>query len=527
MAVREALAVARAAALLAAAIAAAPGVAAGQVERFAVVVGNDAGQPPDLPLRYAELDAARVASVLQEVGGVRPENLVLLRGQDAGALRRALIAVNERIRAAGRETVLFVYYSGHADAGALHLGPTLLELGELEQLVRGSAAAFRLLILDACRSGALTRVKGGTPIPPFEIRIGERLAGEGAVFLTSSSASEDSQESDELKGSFFTHALLSALLGAADENADGRVTLEEAYRHAYHATLRASSRTLAGMQHPTFKYELHGQGGLVLATLEAASPSRAWLEFPAGRTWLLLQASRDGPVVGEVGAADRVRRLSVRTGRYFVLGRGPDVLLEGPLEAAAGGHVAIDESRLARTAYARLLRKGEGSASAAVSVELAGRVRGSLLNDGRPCAGLAAGAPVALRSLTVTPRLAWCRSGFEQPGLVATTDEVDLELSAAHAWDLRAVSVEVGLAVGGTLFRQAFRTAGRAPPRTTAALQLSPSVTLSRDVGERSYVFVSGLGATYLFRSRSSATGREAFGPSFAPSVAVGAGWRL
>ena len=40
------------------------------------------------------------------------------------------------------------------------------------------------------------RVKGGTPIPPFDIRIGERVAGEGAVFLTSSSASEDSQESD-------------------------------------------------------------------------------------------------------------------------------------------------------------------------------------------------------------------------------------------------------------------------------------------------------------------------------------------
>src|SRR3989304_5525471 len=91
-----------------------PAGAAAQVERFAVVVGNDVGQPPDVPLRYAEVDATRVASVLQEVGGVRPENVVLLRGRDADTVRRALIAVNDRVRSAGRQTLLLVYYSGHA-----------------------------------------------------------------------------------------------------------------------------------------------------------------------------------------------------------------------------------------------------------------------------------------------------------------------------------------------------------------------------------------------------------------------------
>ena len=150
-----------------------PAAAFAQVERFAVVVGNDVGQPPDVALAYAETDAARMAGVLQEVGGVRPENLVLLRGQDAATVQRTLIAVNERVRTASRQTVLVVYYSGHADAGALHLGGTQLDLSELEQLVRGSAASFRLLVVDACRSGALTRVKGGAPIPPFDIQLGE------------------------------------------------------------------------------------------------------------------------------------------------------------------------------------------------------------------------------------------------------------------------------------------------------------------------------------------------------------------
>jgi hypothetical protein len=506
-------------------LAAAP--AAAQVERFAVVVGNDAGQPPDGALSYAETDAARVSSVMLEVGGVRPENLVMLRGQDATTVRRTLIAVNERVRLAGKQTVLVVYYSGHADAEALHLGGTQLELSELEQLVRGSAATFRLLIVDACRSGALTRVKGGAPIPPFDIKLGERVAGEGAVFLTSSSASEDSQESDEIKGSFFTHALVSGLLGAADENGDGRVTLDEAYRYAYATTLRSSSRSLAGTQHPTFDYEVRGQGELVLATLTAA-PNRAQLLLPEGRTWLLFQGSQDGAVVGEVFARDGARRLSVRAGRYYVRGRGPDVLLEGTVEVPAGASLTIDESRLARSTYARLVRKGgPASPSVAQSVEVEGRLRSSLRDDTGVCSGAAAGVAIAFEQLTLTPRFGWCRGGFTNPGIRSTLDEYDLELSAAHVWDAGAVSLELGLTGGAALLVQRFSTAGIAPRRTTAALQLSPTVGVTRDLGQRAYLYLRGTASTYLFRTEDAQSQRSSLQPSFALRAALGAGARF
>src|SRR4029079_7379190 len=115
-------------ALIALLLALFPAAALAQVERDGVVVGNRGREERGVPLRYAEMDAARVVSVLQEVGGVRPENTVLLQGKDADTVRRALIAVNERVRTASRPTVLLVYYSGHADAGALHLGGSRLEL---------------------------------------------------------------------------------------------------------------------------------------------------------------------------------------------------------------------------------------------------------------------------------------------------------------------------------------------------------------------------------------------------------------
>jgi hypothetical protein len=270
--------------------------------------------------------------------------------------------MNDRIRAAqgrpGVQTMLFVYYSGHADAQSLHLGRSLLDLSLLEQLVRSSSAAFRILVVDACRSGSITRVKGGTPAPAFAVHVDETLNGEGTVFLTSSSANEDAQESDALGGSFFTHYFSSGLLGPADTNGDGLVTLDEAYRHAHASTLRASSRTLAGVQHPTYRYELKGQAGIVLSQPVLYRPNRGQLSFPTGQSYLVFAGGENGAVVGEVGARDVSRGLSVSPGKYFVRGRASSYLLEGSVAVGAGQTLEVSDSKLQRVQYARLARKG-------------------------------------------------------------------------------------------------------------------------------------------------------------------------
>ncbi|WP_437303308.1 hypothetical protein [Sorangium sp. So ce388] len=82
--------------------------------------------------------------------------------------------------------------------------------------------------------------------------------------MTASSVNEEAQESDALGGSFFTHYLTSGLMGAADDDRNEVVTLDEAYRHVSEATIRATSQTLAGTQHPTLRYKLRGQGKLAL-----------------------------------------------------------------------------------------------------------------------------------------------------------------------------------------------------------------------------------------------------------------------
>lgn len=481
------------------------------VLRFGLFVGSNRGGEHEQPLRFATTDAQRMQEVLVELGGFSPLDALILREPTADAMRGALIALNDRVRAAAArpdvQVVLFVYYSGHADAKALHLGSTRLPLLELEQLVRGSAAHFRALLIDACGSGALTRGKGGTPAAPFPVELRDELEGQGVAFLTSSSASEDAQESDELGGSFFSHYFVSGLMGAADTDGDGRVDLEEAYRYAYAATLRSTSRTWNGPQHPTFRFDLGGKTSVVLSEPRARA-GRGSLVFPAGRDYLVFRGSAEGPVVAEIAAGTAraaPRRLSVRPDRYFLRGRARDHTLEGTLAVRDGETKRVDESALERVEYARLVRKG-GSDVRSANGALAGySLRGGLANGGALCQGAFAGYAYALPSLTLTGRTDFCASTFENRSLQATARELGAELRVSHAWDIPFVTFDVGFSVGAAWLHQEFETTGAAPTRDSAAFRGAIGPALFVDIGRGVYLSTDFGAETYVFRLRDSA----------------------
>jgi hypothetical protein len=471
--------------------------ATAEVVRYAILVGEDQGSPGDRPLRFAETDAERLAEVLTDLGDLPAENQVLLRGKGATAVRRAIITVNDRIRTTRRDgdvTVLMVYYSGHADASALHLSGERLELRELEALVRGSPADVRLLIIDACRSGAITRVKGGHPAPA--VSLDEPLLGEGLVFLTSSAAGEDAQESDEIGGSFFTHFLISGLLGAADTNGDGEVALAEAFEFAREQTIAASSRTLAGTQHPTFRYELRGRGDITL-TRPGAAHKRATLTLPAGLGWLVIADHAQGRVVAEADAIRAPRLLSLRPGRYFVRGRGADALYEGPIRLDRAQ--TIDLASLDRIAYARLVRKG-GGALAADGPVAAAVVRSGLVAGEQPCFGALTGWSWELPAVTLSPRLELCRSTFANAHLTSITYNGNVELRVSHAWDLPLITVDLGASIGAGTFRQSYETTGVAPTRTIGTAHVDASVGASVNLRGPVYLWLEVALQTYFFR---------------------------
>src|SRR3989442_10256677 len=172
---------------------------------------------------------------------------------------------------------------------------------------------------------------------------------------------------------------------------------------------------MPGIHHRSFEYDVRGMAEVILATLDANAPTRAFLQFPEGRTWLVFQGSAEGAVLGEIGARDRARRLSVRAGRYFLRGRAPDVLLEGMVDAPPGATLSVDESGFERTAYARLVRKGGGAATAVASLEAEARVRSALVGETGACPGAALGVAVALPTFTPKPPGGWGPGGVFAP----------------------------------------------------------------------------------------------------------------
>ncbi len=243
------------------------------VHRLALVVGANRGARDRIPLRYAVTDAERFAQVLTRMGGVRVQDSLLLREPTRQAFDGGLAAMRLRARNArsgGARVDVMLYFSGHADDRGLMLGREVVPYAELRTAIGEMNADVGITILDACASGAITRLKGGDSHPAF------LTAGSGDVrgyaFLTSSSENEAAQESERLQGSFFTHALLTGLRGAADTSGDGMVSLGEAYQFAFGETLSQTTATQAGAQHPAYDIKMSGSGDVVLTDVrETAS----------------------------------------------------------------------------------------------------------------------------------------------------------------------------------------------------------------------------------------------------------------
>lgn len=336
------------------------GSAEAAVVRMAFLVGNNEGATTSSPLYFAENDAEKVADVLIDVGGYAEDDVKLALGlrksqmlTDFGAIKRDIADA----KASGDDVVLFFYYSGHATDDGLQLGPTVLGYDELDTLLERSGADVRMAFLDACQSGTATRRKGGTMAPSFVFDVTERLAAEGTVIVTSSSSDEASQESDEIGGSYFTHYLVSGLAGAADEDYDQRVTLSEVYDYVYIQTIIGTAQSALGTQHPTFEWDLSGEGDVILADLE---PAASGLLFPSHLigTFAVFDLGRS-TFVGEVTAGDGDRKLAVRPGRYLVQVRRPTHLYVAEVKVPRDGVVDLSTATFEAVEYENDTAKGE------------------------------------------------------------------------------------------------------------------------------------------------------------------------
>jgi uncharacterized caspase-like protein len=328
------------------------------IATYAIVVGSNAGGPGQTDLRYAEDDARRMGALLVELGGYKSDQVDVVVHPTPDQLRARINALADKLNAdlvAGRQSRVFFYYSGHARASALDLGSEELLLIELRQRLFQLPSKLTVVVLDACQSGAFSRVKGAQPTADFSFNSRQQLDATGVAVLASSSGSELSQESEQLKSSYFTHHLIVGMRGASDGNKDGLVTIDEAYRYAYHQTLLATAETAVGGQHVSLEVDLKGHGEVPLSYPRAATST---IELPAtleGKT--LVENKRSRTVVAETYKAKGAAvRIAVAPGEYRVIVRQGSTLSR--CEVSSGG--IVDLSRCTKEEVVVAASKGGG-----------------------------------------------------------------------------------------------------------------------------------------------------------------------
>ncbi len=299
--------------------------AIGATRRFLVAAGANRGGRDRVELQYAVTDAESFAQIMVEMGGVRGDDRMVLRQPDREALSSAFSTVAQRILnvppSQGRVEILF-YYSGHADERGILMGNDRVSYQELRTLIGAIPAAVRITVLDACASGAITRLKGGQRQPAF--LIDDSSAMEGYAFLTSSSPDEAAQESDVIGASYFTHSLVSGLRGAADVSGEGKISLTEAYQFAFNETLSRTSESQGGAQHPSYHINLAGTGDVVMTDVRETSAGLVLDKELRGRFFI---RDDDDHLVAELYKPQgRQMTIGLEAGKYKIyMSRDPEL----------------------------------------------------------------------------------------------------------------------------------------------------------------------------------------------------------
>ncbi|MFO0744533.1 MAG: caspase family protein [Myxococcota bacterium] len=498
--------------------------------RHAIVIGSNWGDKDEEHLQYAESDAVRFAEVLTQLGGVSPEDLVLLTGKDADQVTGALTALRARLAAAAQAAtgeeghVLFVYYSGHADSRSIHLGGSRLPFATLRAMAKDVGAEATVFIVDACRSGGITRVKGARPSVPFDLSNEADLDAEGVAVITSSAESEDAQESERLRGGIFTHHFLNGLSGAADTTRDQRVTLSEAYRYAYGQTLSATADAPT-LQHPTFELTMRGRQELVLTRLDAAR-GYARIVFSAPGHYIVFERGDGGQLAAELDAESGTELLLV-PGDYLVRRRTDDGVSEGEVDLGLGDEQRLVAANMTPVPFRETVRRGLAQPRSTFSVDLGVETSGPLLPALGPTFAGYLGGQWDFHEVALQVRLRYAR-GAHDNGVVAESDSLlGADLALLHAFGItRGLAFGLGLRLGADWYRQSFDTSGDAPVRDQVVGRLAPMARLEWAPFE-DLLFQLDAGADiYALQARADSSGAGGLRATVVPFVGLGVGWR-
>lgn len=296
--------------------------------RYAVVIGINKYRDPAISnLEYARADAEAVYRVLTDpqLGRIPKENVILLL-DEAATQREIRKAVGTTLKQkAGEEDVVYIYYAGHGapeidpkskssdglekylvphDGEAEDLFSSAISMEEIRRFFERLIARQVIFFIDSCYSGEA----GGRTFPDPRYRSRhlsgeflENLAGEGRLVITACHVSEVSLELSALQHGLFTYHLLEGMRGKADQDGDGRVSIDELYQYLYR-NVSEEARRLNGSMRPVRKGT--AVGDLYITRYETAAQKEAEQLRPPAR-----EAARRGEFPKALQAWRKIRQL--------------------------------------------------------------------------------------------------------------------------------------------------------------------------------------------------------------------------
>ena len=210
-------------------------------QRYAIVIGignyKDRKIPP---LHYTVADAQGMYNVLtnEKYGFLSKENVKILINEEASTQN-----INKTFGTWLKKNVkandfVIIYFAGHGapEAGSTYwvtydsdiedLYGTAISNDSISKMLNRIESKTMIVFLDSCYSAATVN-RGWHTRSLIEKDPFEEFKGEGRVVITSSNGKQLSLEIQEYGHGVFTYYLIQGLIGKADQDLDGYITLDE------------------------------------------------------------------------------------------------------------------------------------------------------------------------------------------------------------------------------------------------------------------------------------------------------------